>query len=61
MQEELGYIEGGSETLVHALVAAIERNGGTIRLGEPATRVTTEAGRVTGVQTRRAHLCRPMR
>jgi protoporphyrinogen oxidase len=55
LQEELGYIEGGSETLVHALVAAIERNGGTIRLGEPATRVTTESGRVTGVATRQAH------
>jgi protoporphyrinogen oxidase len=51
MQEELGYIEGGSETLVRALSEAIQRNGGAIRLREPATRVMTEAGRVTGVRT----------
>ena len=55
LQEELGYIEGGSETLVQALVEAIERNDATIRLGEPATRITTESGRVTGVQTRKGH------
>ena len=53
LQEELGYIEGGSETLVKALVGAIEARGGTIRLGEPATRVRTEDGRVTGVETAR--------
>jgi protoporphyrinogen oxidase len=49
MQEELGYIEGGSETLVNALVRAIEDRGGTLRLGTPATRVETANGRVTGV------------
>ena len=48
-QEELGYIEGGSETLVKALVAAIERLGGSIRLASPAEKVVTEDGRVTGV------------
>ncbi|HEY8381992.1 MAG TPA: NAD(P)/FAD-dependent oxidoreductase [Microvirga sp.] len=51
MQEELGYIEGGSETLVKALTASIERAGGGIRLGEPATRVHTADGRVTEVET----------
>jgi protoporphyrinogen oxidase len=50
MQEELGYIEGGSETLVHALVKAIEDLGGQVRLGAPATRIASEAGRVTGVE-----------
>jgi protoporphyrinogen oxidase len=49
MQEELGYIEGGSETLVHALTRAIEQNGGTLRLGTAATCVTVEDGRVAGV------------
>lgn len=53
LQEELGYIEGGSETLVKALVGAIAARGGTIRLGEPAARVRTEDGRVTGVETAR--------
>jgi protoporphyrinogen oxidase len=51
MQEELGYLEGGTETLVEALVKAIEARGGKILLGNPATRVVTENGRVTGAET----------
>jgi protoporphyrinogen oxidase len=51
MQEQLGYIEGGTETLIHTLAAEIERRGGRILLGNPATRVTTAEGRVTGVET----------
>jgi protoporphyrinogen oxidase len=51
MQEELGYLEGGTETLVHALAAKIEALGGSILLGRPATRVGTEDGRVTGCET----------
>lgn len=50
-QERLGHIAGGTQTLVDALVAEIERMGGTIRLGQPVSRVETEAGRVTGVTT----------
>jgi len=49
LQEELGYIEGGSETLVNALVAGIEAMGGRIRLAAPVTEVHAEGGRVTGV------------
>jgi len=52
MQEELGYVDGGSETLVDALVAAIAAAGGEIRLGEPASRVLTNDGAVAGVETR---------
>lgn len=51
MQEQLGYIDGGSETLVRALVAAIERLGGTIRLATPAREVVVADGRVTGIRT----------
>jgi protoporphyrinogen oxidase len=51
MQEELGYLEGGTETLVHALVAAIEGRGGRILLGQAAQQVLTEAGSVSGVAT----------
>ncbi|WP_421693224.1 NAD(P)/FAD-dependent oxidoreductase [Aestuariivirga sp.] len=51
LQEELGYIEGGTETLVDALVSAIEQKGGTIRLGEEAFRIRIAASRVTGVET----------
>lgn len=49
MQEELGYIEGGSETLVRTLTRAIETKGGTLRLGTAATCVTVSDGRATGV------------
>jgi protoporphyrinogen oxidase len=49
-QEELGYIEGGSETLVTALVSAITARGGQVYLGDGVRRVVTQDGRVTGVQ-----------
>lgn len=50
-QEEIGYIEGGSETLVHTLVAVIKASGGTIRLDEPVTKVRVENGTAVGVET----------
>jgi protoporphyrinogen oxidase len=49
-QEELGYLEGGSEVLVDRLVERIEAMGGQVRLSTPAIRVVTEEGRVTGVE-----------
>jgi protoporphyrinogen oxidase len=49
MQEELGYIEGGTETLVRALVQAIKAKHGEIRLGCRVDAVTVAGGRVTGV------------
>ena len=48
-QEELGYIEGGSKTLVHALTRAIAERGGALRLNAPVTRVESESGCVAGV------------
>ena len=48
-REELGYIEGGTQALVDALVRAIESKGGRIHLGAPARKVMTEKGRATGV------------
>ncbi len=54
MQEELGYIEGGSITLVNALMDAFQKHGGRVHLAEPAAEVATEAGRVTGVRTSKA-------
>jgi protoporphyrinogen oxidase len=50
-QEELGYMEGGTITLVNTLIEAIHARGGRVHLGQPAQQVTTENGRVTGVQT----------
>jgi len=49
MHEQLGYLEGGSQTLVDKLCEAIEARGGTIRFGAPARQIVTQAGRVTGV------------
>jgi protoporphyrinogen oxidase len=51
MQEELGYIDGGSKTLVSALLDAIDQHGGRLLLNAPVTRVVTENARVIGVDT----------
>lgn len=49
MQEELGYIEGGAEVLIDALVQAIKAKGGEIRLGARVDQVTITGERVSGV------------
>jgi protoporphyrinogen oxidase len=49
--EELGYIDGGSETLVRALVDAIEKKGGSVRLGASVTEVVVDSGRVKCVRS----------
>jgi protoporphyrinogen oxidase len=48
-REKLGYLDGGSDTLLQALKTAIESGGGEIRLSTPVQRVTIDAGRVTGI------------
>ena len=48
---KLGYIEGGSETLLEAMRTNIEDHGGEIRLSSPASRVVIENDRVTGIET----------
>jgi protoporphyrinogen oxidase len=50
-REKLGYLDGGSTTLLNALKADIERHGGIIRLNSPAQKIQCEQGRVTAVQT----------
>lgn len=49
-QEELGYIEGGSMTLIDALRADVERHGGMVLVGTPARCVRVDDGRVLGVE-----------
>jgi protoporphyrinogen oxidase len=51
-QEELGHIDGGSETHGRALVEAIEARGGSVRLGAPIAEVLIENGAVKGVRSR---------
>lgn len=48
-REELGYIEGGSQTLVDALVFAYTANGGRMHLATSVEMVETDNGKVTGV------------
>ena len=49
MQEELGYIHGGSETLIEALADRIRAMGGDIRLSTPVDEVVLKDGRVDGI------------
>jgi protoporphyrinogen oxidase len=49
-QEQLGYIDGGSETLVEAVAEDIRRQGGRIHLQTPAERVIVDHGRVNAVR-----------
>lgn len=50
-REKLGYLEGGSNTLLSALQAGIEKRGGQFRLKSPVEEVVIENGRVSGVKT----------
>jgi protoporphyrinogen oxidase len=49
-REKLGYLEGGSNTLLQALKADIEKHGGVIHLSSPVSRVVIEDGTVKGIQ-----------
>lgn len=49
MREKLGYLDGGSETLLLALQQAIVARGGEVRLRAPVQQVALEGGRVVGV------------
>ncbi|MFT4518377.1 MAG: protoporphyrinogen oxidase [Halioglobus sp.] len=51
LQEEMGYLEGGSDTFLNAIAAAIETMGGDVRLGEPVQEVLMENDAVQGVKT----------
>jgi protoporphyrinogen oxidase len=50
-EERLGYIEGGSETLMNALAVEIEKGGGRIHYKQRATRIHVEGGAVTAVES----------
>lgn len=49
--EQLGYLEGGTKTLLDALVHKIAEMGGRICLDSPVQEITISNGRVTGVTT----------
>ena len=50
MHEKLGYLEGGSQTLLDAMVKFIETNGGQIHLKRPIQEVIIEQNQVKGVR-----------
>jgi protoporphyrinogen oxidase len=49
-RETLGYLEGGSNTLLQAMKKSIEAHGGEIRLRAPVQKVLISEGSVTGVE-----------
>ncbi len=49
-KEKLGYIEGGSDTLLHALEAAIRARGGEVFLSAPVEQVLVNNQQVQGLR-----------
>jgi protoporphyrinogen oxidase len=49
-KEKLGYLEGGSKTLLNTMQNAIEQNGGIFRLKCPVTKVVMDNHQVLGVE-----------
>ncbi len=50
-REKLGYLQGGSATLLNTMQAFIERAGGEFHVNSPVTQVVIAGGEVTGVYT----------
>jgi protoporphyrinogen oxidase len=51
-REKLGYLDGGSSTLLEAMKTAIDLRGGEFRFKSPVTRVVMEGGVVRGIEAR---------
>jgi len=51
LQEELGYLEGGSDTFLDSIAARIDSMGGKIRLSQRVTEIPVAGGRARGVVT----------
>ena len=49
-REELGYIEGGSKTVLDGLASAFQQAGGALEIGAPVEQIVMEGGRVTGLR-----------
>lgn len=49
-KEKLGYLEGGSETLLHAMRSYIEAHGGEIHLNSAVREVVTEGDALMGIR-----------
>ena len=51
-KEKLGYLAGGSDTLLFALEAAIRQRGGDVLLSTPVEQVVVSGGRATGLRVK---------
>ena len=51
-KEKLGYLDGGSETLLQGMYEDIYKNGGEVRLRTPVTKVVIENGAAVGVESK---------
>ncbi|MGM8227439.1 NAD(P)/FAD-dependent oxidoreductase [Cellvibrio sp. ARAG 10.3] len=51
-REKLGYLEGGSDTLLNGMKNYIENNGGVFHLSSAVEKVVLKDGRVSGVVTK---------
>ncbi|GHU06665.1 hypothetical protein FACS1894158_13820 [Betaproteobacteria bacterium] len=51
-REKLGYLEGGSNTLLNAVKVYIETHGGEIHLSAPVSRVLLDGDKASGVEVR---------
>ncbi|HEY7514104.1 MAG TPA: FAD-dependent oxidoreductase, partial [Vicinamibacteria bacterium] len=49
-REELGYVEGGSRTVLEGLGADLERRGGRVLRSAPVEQIVLEGGRAVGVR-----------
>jgi protoporphyrinogen oxidase len=49
-REKLGYLDGGSETLLQAMKKHIENHGGDFRLSNPVSKVVLDKAQVSGVE-----------
>ena len=50
MKEKLGYLEGGSETILQAMAGQIKDKGGEIHLSRPVQEIVIESGRLIGLR-----------
>lgn len=50
-QEELGYLEGGSDTFLDGIAASVQAMGGVIKLNEPVREIRLSDGQLQGIVT----------
>jgi len=51
-EEQLGYLSGGSKTLLNAMKVYIEQNGGEFKLSSPVDKIVMDVNKVKGVESK---------